>query len=75
MNKEEFGKYLSRMYQDGMLMLSVGLGHDLGLFKVICEASKPISVEEVAKTLNLKERFEIKNTFTYYLASSECYVR
>ena len=41
-----------------MIMLSVGLGHDLGLFKVMCEAKKPVSVKEVASTLNLKERLE-----------------
>ena len=56
MDKAEFGKYFTSIYQNGMIMLSVGLGHDLGLFKVMCEAKKPISVEEVASTLNLKER-------------------
>lgn len=57
MNKEAFGKYFTGIYQDGMIMLSIGLGHDLGLFKVLCEATKPISLEEVAKTLDLKERY------------------
>ncbi|XP_045204432.2 S-adenosylmethionine-dependent methyltransferase Rv2258c-like [Mercenaria mercenaria] len=57
MDKEGFGKYFKSIYQNGCLMLSIGLGHDLGLFKVMCEAKKPISVEEVAECLKLKERY------------------
>ena len=57
MDKEEFGKYFTRIFQDGMIMLSVAIGHDLGLFKVLCEAKEPISVEEVAGKLDLKERY------------------
>lgn len=57
MEKAEFGKYFTNIFQDGFIMLSIGIGHDLGLFKVMCEAKEPISSEEVAKKLDLKERY------------------
>lgn len=56
MEKQEFSKYITNIYQNGCVMLAIGLGHDLGLFKVMCEAQKPLSVAEVAESLNLKER-------------------
>lgn len=57
MDKKEFSKFLTDTYSRGALMLSIGIGHDLGLWKVLCEADNPMSLQEIADKTNLKERY------------------
>lgn len=38
-------------------MASIAIGHDLGLFKVLCEAKEPMSLKDIAGQLDLKERY------------------
>ena len=38
-------------------MSAIGLGHDLGLFRVFYDTDQPLSLLEIATKSNLKERF------------------
>jgi len=56
MEAGDFSKFMGNIYANGCVMLSVTLGHELGLFKYLCKAEKPVSADEVAEALALKER-------------------
>jgi len=57
MEKGQFEKLLGDIYAHGCVMLSLSLGHELGIVKFLCDAEEPVSVEEVSTKLNLKERY------------------
>ena len=57
MEKKEFSKFLSDVYSHGTLMSAIGLGHDLGLFRVFYDTDQPLSLQEIATKTDLKERF------------------
>ncbi|XP_052282749.1 S-adenosylmethionine-dependent methyltransferase Rv2258c-like isoform X2 [Dreissena polymorpha] len=42
---------------NGLVMVSVGLGYELGFFKILTAATEPFSAEELASKLNFKERY------------------
>lgn len=56
MEKQQFSNFLNGMYANGFVMMSISIGHELGLFEYLCKADKPISVKDIADDLNLKER-------------------
>ncbi|XP_052791931.1 S-adenosylmethionine-dependent methyltransferase Rv2258c-like [Mya arenaria] len=57
MDQDAFSQYLTGIYGGGCVMLSVAIGHELGLFKAICEAPGPFSSEGIAGKLNFKPRY------------------
>ena len=58
MEEDQFNKYLGDIYSHGGVMFSIGLGHELGIVKFLCDAEEPVSVEDVSTKLNLKERYK-----------------
>lgn len=56
MDAETFQKFMGDIYSKGCLMMSVAMGHELGIFKYLCAADQPVSVNDVAQACNLKER-------------------
>ncbi|XP_052796210.1 S-adenosylmethionine-dependent methyltransferase Rv2258c-like [Mya arenaria] len=57
MDSNAFSQYLTGIYQGGCVMLSVAIGHELGLFKAICEEQGPFSLEDIAGKLKFKPRY------------------
>ena len=57
MERKEFSKFLTDIYSHGALMTAIGLGHDLGLFRIFYDTDQPLSLQEIATKSNLKERF------------------
>ena len=56
MERKEFSKFLTDVFSHGALMSAIGLGHDLGLFRVFYDNDQPLSLQDIATKLNLKER-------------------
>ena len=56
MDKKDFSKYIFDIYNQGALILSISIGHELGLFKVFFGTDEPLSVHDIANKLDLKER-------------------
>ena len=56
MERKEFSKFLTDVFSHGALMSAIGLGHDLGLFRVFYDSDQPLSLQYIATKLNLKER-------------------
>ena len=67
MEEDQFNKYLGDIYSHGGVMLSLGLGHELGLVKFLCDAEEPVSVEDVSTKLNLKERYTFNTPQSFHL--------
>lgn len=57
MDNKEFASYLGSIFQNGLVMVSVGLGYELGFYKVLTTATEPFSEEGLAAKLNFKERY------------------
>ena len=56
MDKKDFSKYIFDIYNQGALILSISIGHELGLFKIFFGTDEPLSVHDIAIKLDLKER-------------------
>lgn len=56
MDEGKFKKYLGNIFANGSVMLSLALGHDLGIFEFLCSVTTPLSLKEIATKLHLKER-------------------
>ena len=67
MDKKDFSKYIFDIYNQGALILSISIGHDLGLFKVFFGTDEPLSEHDIANKLDLKERYV---HFTYTINGS-----
>ncbi|XP_052792883.1 S-adenosylmethionine-dependent methyltransferase Rv2258c-like [Mya arenaria] len=52
-----FSKYLGGIYGGGGVMISVAIGHELGLFKAVCKEPGPFSLEAIAGKLKFKPRY------------------
>lgn len=66
MEETDFQTYLSGIYQNGLVMLSIAFGHKLGLFKFLMESKKPLSLTDIADGLDLKERYVVQlHIYTY----------
>ena len=57
MEKREFFQFIADIYSQGSLILSISIGHDLGLFKVFYDTDQPIGLQDIADKLHLKERY------------------
>ncbi|KAL4229710.1 hypothetical protein ACF0H5_010098 [Mactra antiquata] len=57
MDASEFQKYLGGIYQNGLVMLSVALGHELGIFEFMISSNRSLHLSEIADSLDLKERY------------------
>lgn len=57
MEQPDFKKYINNIFANGFVMLSLALGHKLGIFKVLCKAEQPLSCQHLAEIMSLKERY------------------
>ena len=57
MEKKAFSQFIADIYSQGSLILSISVGHDLGLFKVFYDTDQPVSLQNIADKLHLKERY------------------
>ena len=74
MERKEFSKFLTDVYSHGALMSAIGLGHDLGLFRVFYDTDQPLSLSDIATKLNLKERFVCKQLMCFSYERNSEYV-
>lgn len=63
MEAADFEKHMGGIYANGLLMVSVSLGRELGFFELLCNAKEPMSVQEITEKLGLKERYEYISFF------------
>lgn len=57
MEREDFSEFLSDVDRYSIFSLSLMLGHNLGLFDVLCNTDQPLSLQEIAERTKLKERY------------------
>ena len=57
MEKEEFVKFMESVYCGAMVNACLTFGHELGIFDVLFNAEEPVSLQFIAETKNLKERY------------------
>ena len=56
MIEKEFQEYIATTYEHAAITMAMGLGHNLGLFKLLLETENPMSMKEIAEKLDFKER-------------------
>jgi len=48
---------MTRLFSDGLVMMAMALGHRLGFYKLLCEATDPMTLQAISDQLGLKERY------------------